>query len=450
MTFYRAIEKIEPYVRDITRYGKQLARKKYKYGKNIFAPERLGERVEADCHQMDVLVVDAEGKVIGRPYLCALMDVYSRCIMGHEISFSPPSGAKVLRALRSALTDLPMRPYSGKPEELILDNGSEFQNKVLQNVATSYGIELRYVEPRSPDQKPHIERFFGTLNSSLVHMMPGTTRSNPTDRGEYEAEKRATVTLEQLKGYFEFWLDNVYHKQKHSSLNMPPCEMWRIASQVVEPLHHSAEDVNLKCRSMAMRSIQGGRVSISDLSWNGPSLPMIAHRLLAKGKGEKVPVFFDETDLATVWVQDPEDMTKLYQANAVNPSYQNGLTLYEHNQIRAETKLKGAVFTDEEARAAKAELYRQLSADGKLIRKKRARAGRSLSDITDFTNTADEQVNVIEEFTSLASGAEQPKVKKRAAREKKVASDELKQLDSAGTSTNESSKRLIWGNRKNG
>jgi putative transposase len=396
MTFYRAISRIEPYVIDITRFGRQMARKNYKYGKNIFAPERLGQRVEADCHLMDVLIVDDEGEVIGRPYLCALIDVYSRCIMGHEISFSPPSAAKVLRALRSSLVDFPMRPYSGLPEELILDNGAEFQNATLQNVARTYGIELRYVEPRSPDQKPHIERFFGTLNSSLVHMMPGTTRSNPTDRGEYDSEKMATFTLEKLKNLVNFWLDSVYHKQKHSGINMPPCEMWRIASQVIEPQHLNAVDVAIKCRSMVLRSIHGGRVKISDLAWTGPSLPLIASRLAAKGDSEKVPVYFDETDLSTVWVQDPTDQTKLYQADAVNTAYQNGLTLYEHGQIRNEIKLQGRKFSDESARAAKKELHTQMAASGKRVRKKRARAGLSLSDVTvslDSDETTEELLN---------------------------------------------------------
>ncbi|MBP6530501.1 MAG: transposase [Burkholderiales bacterium] len=371
-TFFRAVWDLDPHVVDMLRYGHKTARKHHRYGKAIHPSTRIGERVEADSHLLDVLVVDRLGKIIGRPYLCALMDVCTRCIIGWEISFTPPCGAKVLRALRLAMSDASGRPYACAPEELVLDNGSEFQNVTLQTVAGTYGITLRYVQPASPNEKPHIERFFGTVNTQLVHMMPGTTRSNPTDRGEYDSEGQATLTLEEVRDRFAFWLDQVHHFSPHAELSLPPSEMWRVASEAIAPTTCPETDLALNCRSVVLRAISGGRVSFANLDWTGPSLPDVARRLAARG-GDKTHVYHDETDLGVVWVQDPDDRALLYQAHAVHPEYQNGLSLFEHRLLQQQLRQQKERFTTYDLLQAKAVLYRQLRADTKTARKQRAR-----------------------------------------------------------------------------
>jgi putative transposase len=388
MTFSRAISALDPYVVDLTRLGKETARRRQRYGKAILAPCRIGQRVEVDSHLMDVIVVDEDGNQIGRPWLCAMICVYTRCIIGWEISFTPPCAAKVLRALRQAMSDATPRIFSGSPEELILDNGPEFQNTVLQTVAGTYGVALRYVEPRSPNEKPHIERFFGTVNTQLVHMMPGTTRSNPDDRGEYDSVKNATLRLEEVRDRFAFWLDSVYHKSPHSALQLPPSEMWRIGMEVFAPTRYPDVDLNITCRSFVARSISGGRVGFANLSWTGPSLPEIASRLAAKGAGTKTQVYYDETDLSFVWVQDPDDRSLLYKADAVDPAYQAGLSLYEHELLQQVLRKQGKAFSTPELREAKAKLYWQLSEDSARSRKQLARM--SKSSPTDPTGVANE------------------------------------------------------------
>jgi putative transposase len=370
--FFRAIWALDPYVVDMMRFGHLTARKTHRYGRSIRAATRIGERVEADCHLLDVLVVDSEHKIIGRPWLCALMDIYSRCVVGWEISFTPPCASKVLRALRHAMSDASSRIYGCAPEELVVDNGPEFQNSVLQTVAGTYGISLRYVEPRSPNQKPHIERFFGTVAVQLTHMMPGTTRSSPTDRGEYDAEAHATLNLDEVRGRFQFWLDNVYHLSPHETLSVPPSEMWRIGTQTLPPTRYPDADLTIACRSFVMRTISCGRVGFSRLRWSGPSLPDVAARLHHK-KQDQACVFYDETDLGTVWVQDPDDRSIFYQADATDPEYQCGLSLFEHQLLQQAVRKDKVNFVTADLLRAKSTLYRQLASDTKRARKQLAR-----------------------------------------------------------------------------
>jgi putative transposase len=372
-TFYRRLAKLDPYLVDLARFGRQTARKQHRYGRSIQPPVALGERVEADCCHLDVLVVDERGALIGRPWLCALIDVTSRCVIGWELSFTPPCGAKVLRALRVAMSDATPSAYGVVPQELVLDNGPEFQNSALQTVAGTYGITLRYVAPRSPNEKPHIERFFGTFNTTLVHMMPGTTWSSPSDRGEYPSESKACLSLPRAREYVAFWLENVYHRALHSGLGTSPSEVWRMASQRCPPQRYPAADLDLTCRSFVMRAIRGGRVNIMNLEWSGPSLPDVNARLAIQGAGRKAKVFYDETDLSCVWVEDPDDRSILFRAEAVRPEYQNGLSLYEHQLLSTNHRDKGRALTPDAVLESKAMLYRDLGAQGHRARKQRAR-----------------------------------------------------------------------------
>lgn len=372
-TFYRKLANLDPYAVDVARFGQQTAKKRHRYGRSIQPPVELGERVEADCYHMDVLVVDDRGAMIGRPWLCALIDVTSRCVVGWEISFTPPCGAKVLRALRYAMSDATPSVYCVAPQEIVLDNGPEFQNGVLQTVAGLYGITLRYASPRSPNEKPHIERFFSTVNTGLVHMMPGTTRSSPGDCGEYPSEQKATLRLEDVREHFRFWLENVYHQTPHSGLGGRPSDVWRLASENLPPQRYPAADLDLTCRSFVMRAIRGGRVNIASLEWSGPSLPNIGARLAIHGTGHKAKVFYDETDLSSVWVEDPDDRALLFRAEAVHPEYQNGLSLYEHKILCESRRQDGQALSTATLLEAKATLYRRLETDGRRSRKQLAR-----------------------------------------------------------------------------
>jgi putative transposase len=51
----------------------------------------------------DVMVVDQAGALLGRPWLSIVVDTYSRCIMGMQLGFDPPSAQLVCLALRHGI-----------------------------------------------------------------------------------------------------------------------------------------------------------------------------------------------------------------------------------------------------------------------------------------------------------------------------------------------------------
>lgn len=58
---------------------------------------------QCDHTRADLLLVDRDGKILGRPWLTTVIDTYSRCIMGINLGFDAPSSQVVGLALRHAI-----------------------------------------------------------------------------------------------------------------------------------------------------------------------------------------------------------------------------------------------------------------------------------------------------------------------------------------------------------
>ena len=92
-------------------------------------------------------------------------------------------------------------PIWGKPDCMHLDNAAEFHSEALRRGCDQHGIDIVY----RPIERPHyggtVERVLGTL-MQLIHQLPGTTFANLTERGSYDAEGRAVLTLAELEKWF--------------------------------------------------------------------------------------------------------------------------------------------------------------------------------------------------------------------------------------------------------
>ncbi|HVI42280.1 MAG TPA: hypothetical protein VM577_16630, partial [Anaerovoracaceae bacterium] len=77
-----------------------------------------------------------------------------------------------------------------------------------------------------------------------------------------------------------------------------------------------------------------GRVQFLCLSWTGANLPELGARL----NGKKAICYYDPSDLGNILVSAPWDPHNPVRAEATDPEYQNGLTLTEHEKLKAAEK----------------------------------------------------------------------------------------------------------------
>lgn len=172
-------------------------------------------------------MADGDTGEIRRHALIAGIDVFTRRA---RVLVARTSSSNAVKALaRRMMLDL------GKPDRIKTDNGKDYTAKDFDFGLKALQIEHPLCTPFSPDQKPFIERFLGTLLHDLFPMLAGFVGHDVATRKEIESGKSFAqrfgdkgvdlhMTPEQLQGVVNGWLDE-YHGRMHSELRCAPDAM---------------------------------------------------------------------------------------------------------------------------------------------------------------------------------------------------------------------------------
>lgn len=335
-TVRRRIKKCCHYDTDLKRHGRAYAEKKHHQSRFLPEPGEVLYLAEMDSHLLKTQLIDEEGNVLKIPaWATVIFEVKTRMVVGWELSLTPPCAEKSVRALKSAVLYIPGEEYRrGKMLFLLSDNGTEFKNLWFASFVDHLGIIEGYAPPASPNARARGERFFKTFESWLQEQ-PGSTSSSATDRADHIPDKHPFLTIEKVAYYFGKWVETVYHTTYHRTLKKPPLVAWEHAMKNrLPPEKFCLDALDKLSRKVVYSKITHGRVHFLRLSWTGANLPEISARLY----GKEAICYYDPGDLGTIWVAHPSDPYNPVPAEATYPEYQNGLTLTEHERLKAEEK----------------------------------------------------------------------------------------------------------------
>lgn len=300
--------------------------------------------VEVDHTQLDVIVADPVNRLpIGRPYLTLALDTATRYVLGICLGFEPPSYRTVADCLLHAILpkdvqqrfelDNPWLSF-GVPEELTLDNGKEFRGKDLTAACEALNIKATYAPARTPEAKPAVERFFGTLNTGLIHTLPGTTFSNVQARQNYKSEKEAALTLDELARLVVRFIVDVYAQKPHTGTQTSPALAWQEAvdSRLFVPRIPSMTEMDLKILLGATGRATVGPSGIRHKNIWYNSSELKALRIRAHASNSKVVFRYVPADLGTIYVQDTFE-GRFIAVEAIDQAYASGLSMYNHQYI---------------------------------------------------------------------------------------------------------------------
>ncbi|EJN28362.1 integrase family protein [Pseudomonas sp. GM78] len=356
-TLYRIIVELDRYETDLRQLGYHAAIKNQKWSRKFHQPYRRFELVEGDTHILDIETCDKDGHPIGRAYLTVLLEVRTRMIVGWDISYNPPSLEKNIRALRYSLRS--DTPYGGLASNYRFDNGADYTAERLRTILRGLGANVTFCEPGNADQKPHIESFFKSWTTSIVHNMRGTTFSKPN---RYDSEGNAIYTLEDLKERFEDWRDTFYHANFHSGIGMAPIELWEHDETDRHEFalkKYSEDDLNRHFLSVAYVTPNNGRLRHRGLAWTGPGVSFLAGR--RPGKKKPLRLYYDISELGHAWVCDPQQPGHVYPVDAVDPVYQIGLTMHLHELVKTRLGSKKKSINYRAAREARVRILHELA-----------------------------------------------------------------------------------------
>lgn len=233
----RRLKGLDPWIVARHQLGREEAKRRLGAKPGSLSVQRPLAFVQIDHTRVDVHVVDDKHRRdIGRPWITLAIDVATRCIVGFHLSLEAPSSLSVAACLTQ--TCLPKDdwleargietqwPIWGLPQKLHADNAKEFKTEALSRGCSEWGIQLDWRPIGSPHYGGHIERLIGTL-MGRIHLLPGSSDSNPQKRGKYKPDKKSRLTMTELEHWIALEITGRYHMSIHRSLRKAPLHAWQ-------------------------------------------------------------------------------------------------------------------------------------------------------------------------------------------------------------------------------
>ncbi|KRA60136.1 hypothetical protein ASD79_07810 [Caulobacter sp. Root655] len=259
----------------------------------------------------DVIVVDPDGRPIGRVWLTVVIDVATRMVVAFYAGLDPPSRIRVATTLDLAISCksrwlaarglVYLWPAQGFPILLHSDRAAEFRSPSLRRALLNQGVGWVLRPPGGTRYGGHIERLIGTF-MGMCRLLPGATHSSPMARGNYDSKASARLRIDELEMYFAHQILGAYHQTKHSALGISPLEAWTAKAHGREPrFPDDMEAFRLDLLPEITSTI--GRRGIKAFSDEYYSPPLGEAYILG---ARKVVAKYDPRDLSRLYVQIPD------------------------------------------------------------------------------------------------------------------------------------------------
>ena len=237
--FRRCIGKLDADLVTLRREGpKALDDKRLPYLERDYSQIDANAMWVADHHRCDVLVL-FNGKPT-RPWLTAWQDMRSRMIVGWSMFCHDPNADVVLSSFRAAALG------HGVPECVYLDNGKDFDARMLQGLTKAQrralagslggevagidrrgvfpqlGCEVRHARPYNAKAKP-IERTFRSFKDRFMVWHDGYVGGKPEDKPHDLAraiKAGKLLTFEELRDGFAEFVEGGYNDRPHDGQAM--------------------------------------------------------------------------------------------------------------------------------------------------------------------------------------------------------------------------------------
>ncbi|MCC5423727.1 transposase family protein [Clostridium botulinum] len=202
-----------------------------------------GTRFQIDATIADIYLVSSlnRNRIIGRPIVYAIIDVFSRLITGIYVGLEGPSWIGAMMALDNMITDKvefcrkynieiteEQWPSKHLPEIIIADRG-EFEGYSVENLINNLNIKIENTSPYRGDLKGIVERNFRTINTTIKHKTPGAIQKEFRERGDRDYRLDATLTLDEFTAIIIKMV--LYHNNK--LIDKYPMEKEMIEDEIV-------------------------------------------------------------------------------------------------------------------------------------------------------------------------------------------------------------------------
>ena len=326
------------------------------------APEELGENEVCRC------------------WLHVIVDVATRMPLGWIIAQSADAD-HTMALLRMATRDKTKekvryncRNDPAPPVRLGMvsaDNGSATRNSQVYAAQLGMGVVVKANRTYHANDKPHIERLFGTIEGKVLSILPGYTGSHPKHLPGYDPKGAAKVTHDQLYGMITRYLVDEYPYNEHHGTGMfgmtPKAKLEEALALygTIEPPSQRDRILYLGAKRQVRTTSEGVRVF--NIPFNSTQL-----QRYADGGSKPVTVHLDPDDLRRVLIT-AEGLDKVLEAHL-------SMTVFKDLTLEEAVEVMEAATRDNPTRSALHKRELELSIE------QRARDAKSYEDPRDPSN----------------------------------------------------------------
>ncbi len=345
-TFYRLFERVTAglHTTGSARTRQSLADRPARPFSQL-AASRPGEVVEIDSTPFDVMVLLDDG-VAGRAELTGMVDLATRTVTAAVLRPTTKSVDAALLLART-VTPEPMRPGWADalsmarsvfphrrlleldqrlahaaarpvivPETIVCDHGKAFISQNFRSSCRLLGITVQPAHPRTPTDKPHIERTLGSVASLFAQFVSGYLGRSAEFRGR-GAGNEPLWPLMELQGLLDEWLIACWQNRPHDGLRDPavpgraftPNEKYAALVQAAGyvPVALSAGDY-IELLPATWRAVNAYGVKISHRVYDSEELnPFRGQRSGVAAKQNLWEIHRDPYDVSRIWVRNHWD-----------------------------------------------------------------------------------------------------------------------------------------------
>lgn len=290
-----------------------------------------GDMLEMDALEMDVEIVSEtnRNKVIGRPILYALIDVYSRAIVAISVSFENNSVLGMTNCLmnlgedktefcqRYGISDIDITKWPSNfiPNRIRVDRGSDFVSKEAERIFNELNITREIVTGATGSMKGIIEQLWHQIhsaqNSSLQNAGLIEKRYDSTHK------KKACLTIREITqmvivhvlAYNELELKNFKPTKNmvKEKIEFTPASLWNYGINeygAPRPILNKAQYAYSLMKKPAARISRKG-VCIDGLYYANNDEYLLEAMIHAGNRSEPFDCRYDERNITNLYYMNP-------------------------------------------------------------------------------------------------------------------------------------------------
>lgn len=330
-----------------------------------------GDMLEMDALEMDVEIVSEtnRNKVIGRPILYALIDVYSRVIVAISVSFENNSVLGMTNCLmnlgedkeefckRYGISDIDVTKWPSNfiPNRIRVDRGSDFISKEAERIFNELNITREIVTGATGSMKGIIEQLWHQIHSAQNSSLQNAGLIEK--RYDSSHKKKACLTIREITqmvivhvlAYNELELQNFQPTKRMVAerIEFTPVSLWNFGINefgAPRPILNKAQYAySLMKKPVAKISRKG--VCIDGLYYANDDEYLLAAMIHAGNRSEPFDCRYDERNITNIYYMNPKTnvLTSVSliedirgQSDFINSTRQERLDFLENERLLRE------------------------------------------------------------------------------------------------------------------